>query len=294
MRMDTLGDAIRKIFGNDVCVSEKTPVYGGDINESFRLFLSDGNTVFMKKNRGKTADFFIAEANGLLAILDTGTIRVPSVHCVGAEPDGPFLLMEYVEKASPGPGFFETLGRELAAMHLADASEYAGGRRFGFHQDNFIGATVQKNTSCDSWKEFYHAFRLLPQFEMASVYFDGGSKNRILRFLDRLDDLIPEPAKPSLLHGDLWSGNFLAGKDGKPVLIDPAVYVGAPEADLAMTELFGGFPRSFYEAYHECIPQESGYDDRRDLYQLYHLLNHLNLFGPSYLPAVMRIVRRFS
>ncbi len=292
--MDNLKDALQKLFGDDVSVEKRSPVFGGDINESFRLFLSDGRSVFMKTNRGKSADFFIAEANGLLAMADTGTIRVPSVFCVGMEEGSPFLLMEYLDASSPGPGFFESFGRSLAAMHLADASEYAGGKKFGFHEDNYIGATRQKNTSCDTWKEFYHAFRLLPQFEMASAYFDRGEKKRILSFLDRLDEYIFEPSKPSLLHGDLWSGNYLAGTEGEAILIDPAVYVGAAEADLAMTELFGGFPRAFYDAYHECIPKESGYEDRRDLYQLYHLLNHLNLFGPSYLPAVMRIVRRFS
>ena len=142
--------------------------------------------------------------------------------------------------------------------------------------------------------DFFRDCRLIPQMEMAGRYFDSSHRADFRRLLDRLPDLLPEPKAPSLLHGDLWSGNFITGTDGRAWLIDPAVYVGHAEADLAMTELFGGFSDRFYAAYREVSPLDPGYRERRDLYNLYHLLNHLNLFGAGYLSSVMEIVRRYG
>ena len=165
--------------------------------------------------------------------------------------------------------------------------------KFGFFQDNFIGARPQKNTSSESWISFFRNNRLAPQFSAADRYFTAEDRARNQKLLDHLEDFLVEPEKPSLLHGDLWSGNVMCGTDGNVLLIDPACYVGHAEADLAMTELFGGFPSSFYDAYREARPLQPGYESRRDLYNLYQLLNHLNLFGSGYLNAVKSVVAEY-
>ncbi len=285
---------IRSLFGTGVSITKRNSVSGGDINEAFLLELSDGNRIFMKTNRGKGPSFYEAEAEGLLAIAKTGTIGTPKVLGIGVENAAAFLLLEYVNSSKRIPDFWETFGSALADMHTADAASFVPDGRFGFHMDNIIGATKQINTPKNTWIDFYRACRLAPQFEMASSYFDHTEKSRALHLLDHLDDLLTEPETPSLLHGDLWGGNFMTGENGHAILIDPAVYVGHPEADLAMTELFGGFARDFYEAYFTKKPLQPGYEDRRDLYHLYQLLNHLNLFGGSYYSSVMRILRHYT
>lgn len=280
-------ESLRAILGTDVLRS--IPVSGGDINDAYKLNLSDGRQIFMKANRSSGSSFFQAEADGLEAIRATDAIGVPQVIAVGKDQQhGAFLLLEWVEAAPKAHGFWETFGRSLARMHQAPAS------RFGWEKDNYIGANSQINTPHDSWITFYRDCRLAPQFRNAQHYFDVAMWKRITRLLDRLEDYLVEPAHPSLLHGDLWSGNFITGNDGQAWLIDPAVYVGNAEADLAMTELFGGFHPDFYSAYREVSPLQPGYEQRRNLYNLYHLLNHLNLFGGGYLSAVLRILNRYS
>ena len=179
-------------------------------------------------------------------------------------------------------------------MHQAETSALLSEGRFGLDRDNYIGAGEQINTPKASWVDFFRECRLSVQLRRASHYFDHNLLALSSRLLDRLSELLTEPASPALLHGDLWSGNYIEGSDGKAWLIDPAVYLGHPEADLAMTELFGRFHPGFYRAYQEESPLQAGYEDRRDLYNLYHLLNHLNLFGPSYLSAVAGIIRRYA
>ena len=177
-------------------------------------------------------------------------------------------------------------------MHSADTSSFTEGR-FGFLHDNYIGSGVQINEPKDTWIEFFAECRLRPQFERASAYFDTDEMMRINELLCHLDRYLVEPGSPSLLHGDLWGGNHMADETGEIMLIDPAVYVGHAEADIAMTELFGGYRREFYAAYDEARPMEPGYEDRRDLYNLYHLLNHLNLFGAGYLGSVRSILKKY-
>lgn len=265
------------------------PVSGGDINDAFRLTLTDGTRVFMKANRGADPAFFQAEADGLEAIRATSAIRVPGVIAMGEdERYGAFLLLEWVEAARPAADYWEVFGRELAAMHGAPAG------RFGWDADNFIGASPQLNARRDSWIAFFRDCRLAPQFRRAEHWFDAADRRRVTCLLDHLEDHLTEPAHPALLHGDLWSGNFITGGDGHAWLIDPAVYVGHPEADLGMTQLFGGFRPAFYDAYREASPLHPGYAQRRDLYNLYHLLNHLNLFGEGYLGSVLSVVRRYG
>ena len=293
---DSVENGIRERFGSNVSVVSKNRVGGGDINDAFVLQLSNGEKAFMKTNSVSNKDFFKEEARGIRAIASTETIRTPDLFFRGAdEKNGyAFLVMEYIGSAGRCPDFWSEFGRSLAAMHLADTSSLTGSGRYGFMYDNYIGASKQINEPRDSWICFFAECRLEIQFDMAKQYFDETDKKKILRLLERLPVLLSEPERPSLLHGDLWSGNYMIGNDGKAWLIDPAVYVGHAEADLAMTELFGRFPSEFYKAYSEVNPIDPGYNDRRDLYNLYHLLNHLNLFGSTYLSAVMSTVEYYS
>lgn len=277
---------------------------GGDINHAFKLEVDsiDGqglSTIFMKANSRKNADFFRAEVAGLEALASLGLLKTPQVLAWGIDEGnnnplrGPcsFLLLEFIDSAPKSSNYWEELGQNLARLHLADTGHIVKG--FGFTGDNFIGANPQINNIKASWVEFFRECRLIPQFQMAARYFTKSQQTDNERLLYRLEELLWEPEKPSLLHGDLWGGNVCTGSDGQAWLIDPATYCGHWEADLAMTRLFGGFPRKFYEGYNSVNPIPSSFSKRIDLYNLYHLLNHLNLFGTGYLGQVLDIVRAY-
>lgn len=289
--------ALESLFGKGTKIARSDRVSGGDINDACRLTLSNGAAVFMKSNTVKNAAFFTAEALGLQAIAQTGCIGTPRILCCGTEPgvNGySFLLLEWIDGIHPVRNYWEDFAHQLAAMHQASTGDFVPNGTYGFLQDNYIGARPQCNATRENWISFFRDCRLEPQFRAADSYFDSADRKRILTLLDRLENLLTEPERPSLLHGDLWSGNVMTGNDGRALLIDPAVYVGHAEADLAMTELFGGFSSAFYAAYREVFPLQPGYRDRRNLYNLYHLLNHLNLFGGSYLTSVLRTVRNYA
>ncbi len=292
----SIEDGVKGCFGKDVKITGRSYVSGGDINDAFCLKLSDGTDVFVKSNTFDNFGFFVLEEKGLNAIASTGTIGTPGLICKGADRSGgtAFLMMEMIPRCPMVKGFFSIFGRELAKLHMADTKEYVPGGNFGFSSDNYIGASKQINTPKDTWMDFFRECRLKPQFERAGRYFENSHIRLVNALLDKLDKILVETEFPSLLHRDLWSGNFITGKDGKAWLIDPAVYVGHAEADLAMTELFGRLPEEFYKEYMSVYPIQPGYRDRKDLYNLYHLLNHLNLFGSSYLPSVLGIVKRYS
>lgn len=286
--MMTLSEALQAAFDSDLL--RASPVSGGDINDAFCLTLKDGIRVFMKANRRASPDFFRAEAEGLTAIRAAGAIPVPAVTGTGTDGKyGSFLLLEWIESAPQKRDFWEDFGHRLARMHRDPAVG-----RFGWTHDNYIGARPQINARRDSWVAFFRDCRLAPQFRDAARWFEASDRKRIARLLDHLDDSLIEPEQPALLHGDLWGGNFITGSDGGAWLIDPAVYIGHAEADLAMTELFGGFHRRFYDAYREVSPLQPDYARRRELYNLYHLLNHLNLFGGGYLGSVRRILEHYT
>lgn len=289
-----LDDAISEIFGHDARIQNRQAVHGGDINEAYHIVLSSGKDAFLKCNAQVGEDFFAAEAAGLAALKQAGANTPIVLAHGGLETGGAFLLLQYEHSASPKAGYWEHLGCMLANVHRASTAAFAPNGNYGFASDNYIGQTKQANTPSGKWIDFFRAARLGAQMDWAAHYFDASDKRRCAYLLDHLEEYLLEPGFPSLLHGDLWSGNVMAGSDGNPMLIDPAVYVGHYEADLAMTELFGRFPPAFYGAYHETIPAAPGYADRRDLYNLYHLLNHLNLFGASYLSPVRRILKRYA
>ncbi len=290
----SLNSALKEIYDENTEILRRIPVSGGDINRAYRLELSNGEALFMKENYAENLSFFTRECEGLEAIRKTAVISVPEVFAYGLDEKSAFLLMECVEQGKGITDFYEDFGRRLYGMHRADCASFVIGGNYGFLNDNYIGAGHQENTPEDSWKEFFRNRRLLPQIRRAEAFFDAADRKKLDRLLEKLDDILEEPDKPALLHGDLWSGNYMCGPDGRAWLIDPAVYVGHPEADIAMTELFGGFPAAFYEGYFSGNRKPEAYEDRRDIYNLYHLLNHLNLFGGSYYGSVMRIVYHYA
>lgn len=246
---------------------------------------------FRKSGPADALGMFDAEADGLAALRATGTVRVPATIATGITPDGEaFLEVEYLPLAALDRASGARLGEQLAALHRA-APETVN-PAYGWRRDNFIGASPQSNRCHGTWAQFFADERLRPQLAWASrrgldrPYRDKGERlaeNLGAFFLDY------RPA-PSLLHGDLWSGNAGQLPDGTPVIFDPAVYRGDREADLAMSELFGGFPESFYAAYRLAWPLDAGYETRKTLYNLYHILNHLNLFGGGYLGQARRML----
>ncbi len=269
-------------------ITRVTPVAGGDINAAYRLYTGNGD-FFIKTNRTPQATtMFTAEARGLGLLGQTA--RVPRVIARGHLPiDGTaYLVLEWLDSGSPGAGFWPDFGRMLARVHQCSAE------RFGLDHDNFIGSLPQQNSREADWPSFYARHRLEPQFRVARDHglLTAGDATALDRLCRQLPDLYPaEP--PALLHGDLWSGNFLCHAAGQPVLIDPAVYFGHRELDLAMMQLFGGFAPPLFTAYDEAFPLAPGWPERLPVGQLYYLLVHVNLFGKSYVPAVRRILGMF-
>ena len=288
----SLAEAVRDLYGNERVVTDRRSVSGGDINEACALTLDDGTRLFMKYNSPDALSNLEAEAVGLQEIAATGKIGVARPLGLGRDRTGAFLLLDFISGGPRIKGYWETFAGELAAMHQAPVSHPESG--YGFYMDNFIGMRRQINTPHDKWIPFFRDCRLKPQFEAAAHYFGPEEQRRIEYLLSHLDAYLVEPDKPALLHGDLWAGNHITGDDGKGWLIDPAVYYGHPEADLAMTELFGGFPGAFYDAYKVYGNLSPDYEERRDIYNLYHLLNHLNMFGGGYYPSVRSIVYRLT
>jgi fructosamine-3-kinase len=276
--------AIAEALGSAVTGSRS--VSGGDINEASELKLADGRTVFVKTNRDADPEMFPAEARGLAWLAEANVLRVPRV--LAASPA--FLVLESIVAGRRQPDFDERLGRGLAALHRF------GAPGFGLDHDNFIGRLPQENGEMKTWPEFYRARRIEPQLRMAV---DAGLattnlRRRCERLFETLETLVGPPEPPARLHGDLWGGNLLVDETGAPCLIDPAVYGGHREVDLAMMRLFGGFGAKVFAAYAEAWPLADGHQDRVPLYQLYFLFVHLNLFGGSYLSSVEGALARLT
>jgi protein-ribulosamine 3-kinase len=266
---------IAEVTGQPFAITSRSNLGGGCINDAV-LLEGGGRRYFVKLNRAERVEMFAAEAAGLAGILATQTIRVPAPICHGADGGSAWLALEYLDLGKRGSA--QALGRRLAAMHRVTSQS------FGWKRDNTIGSTPQVNTPISDWIDFWRERRLGFQLELAARNgFRGGLQKKGARLMERLDAFFDgyRPA-PSLLHGDLWGGNYGYEASGEPVIFDPAVYYGDREADLAMTELFGGFPSDFYDAYKESWPLHSGYRVRKHLYNLYHILNHANLFGGGY------------
>jgi protein-ribulosamine 3-kinase len=271
-----IAESISEATGSDFRFERAIPMGGGCINQAVRLEGSGGSRYFVKLNDTRHYSMFSAESEGLEAIASTRMLRVPRPITHGTSNGKSYLVLEYLELASRGDA--RRLGEQLAALHRCTAE------RYGFPQDNFIGTTRQRNGWHEDWVEFWRDNRLGFQLKLAAEKGYGGKLQDLGR---RLQDRLPGffdsyHPQPSLLHGDLWGGNHAYLKDGAPAIFDPAAYYGDREADIAMTELFGGYPAEFYSAYRAAWPLDAGYAIRCDLYNLYHILNHANLFGGGY------------
>jgi protein-ribulosamine 3-kinase len=303
----TVASAIRDATHRPFVILATTPVGGGSINEAYHLDGTDGARYFLKLNDARHYPMFVAEAAGLEVIAATNTIRVPRAITHGNAGDQSYLVLEHLELGSRGDA--KRLGNQLAALHRftsdrADVNSLATvevnsshGRNatgFGFSADNFIGTTPQPNAWTDNWIDFWREQRLGFQLKLSAQNGYGG---QLQRLGEKLMDALPAffgnyTPQPSLLHGDLWSGNHAFLADGTPTIFDPAVYFGDRECDLAMTELFGGYSSDFYAAYSAAYPLDPGYATRRELYNLYHILNHANLFGGGYARQAEQMIKR--
>ncbi|MDD5300583.1 MAG: fructosamine kinase family protein [Gallionella sp.] len=302
-----IGSATRQPFQ----LIEHDATGGGCINQTWRIRGQDGRRFFVKFNAVNILAMFVAEAAGLNEIAATNTIRVPQPVAYGNTNTHSFLVLEYLALSSRGNAAL--LGEQLAKLHLFSNSTNSitttsplpcrerarervgcGHPHFGFAQDNFIGTTPQSNAWTDDWVTFWREQRLGFQLRLAERNGYGG---KLQTLGEKLLDALPAffsgySPQPALLHGDLWSGNHAFLADGTPVIFDPAPYFGDRECDLAMTELFGGYPADFYAAYRAAYPLDAGYATRRDLYNLYHILNHTNLFGGGYARQAEGVMQR--
>lgn len=263
---------------------------GGCISDAYKLTTSDNSSYFLKYNPSISDDMFIKEANGLNELTNAEAIRIPKVLHFDTE----LILLEYIPTGSKKKNFFEEFGRQFAEMHGFNSDS------FGFYEDNYIGSNPQKNIPDEieknDWVSFYFNNRILYQFKLAEKL--GNATEELRKAISRLENIISDiigdtNEKPSLLHGDLWGGNYMVDETGSAVLIDPAVYYGHREADLGMTKLFGGFGSDFYQSYNEAFPLQEGYEYRENIYKLYHVLNHLNLFGGGYYSQAMSLIKYY-
>ena len=281
-----LARAIRDVTGSVSGIERIIEIGGGSISRAFRLDTTE-ERFFLKLNTASRQEMFAAEADGLKALGQCSAIRVPRVIAYGTIGPDAYLLLEYLELHPLRDGdLSRKAGYALADLHRIE------GRRFGWHRNNFIGSSPQVNTEEGDWSRFFTRHRLSPQIDEARRQ---GYKGRIIADGERLIEALPalcagSTPKASLLHGDLWSGNAALDGSGRLVLFDPSVHYGDRESDLAMMTLFGGFPAAMFAAYKDAWPLDDGFTERRTLYQLYHILNHMNLFGGGYQAQAERMI----
>ena len=274
---------ISQVTGKQFASSDRRSVGGGCINQGYALSDSD-RTYFVKLNQASELAMFEAEAASLRQLQRTGTIRVPTPICYGVVGESAYLVLEWLQLGRGTSAAWEAMGQQLAVLHQTKQVE-----TFGWERHNTIGSTPQINTWTADWAEFWVKHRLGYQFQLAQRR--GGHFPKQDQLLTSIPDLLAgHTPQPSLVHGDLWSGNAAVTQTGQPVIFDPATYVGDREVDLAMTELFGGFPAAFYHGYNQVFPLDEGYQQRKPLYNLYHVLNHFNLFGGSYESQANRMI----
>jgi fructosamine-3-kinase len=285
--VNLLETKVSSLLGEPVVRTE--PVSGGDINHAYACTLASGRRVFAKSHRTALPEMFAREAEGLAWLAEPNALRVPKVLAASeADDTGPAcLVLEHIARGSARDDYAEVLGRGLAALHRA------GAPAFGHDKPNYLATLPQDNTTEPTWATFYVERRLKPLLDRAADIVPSELASRLRRLFDRMPTLVGPEEPPARLHGDLWGGNCFAADSGEPVLIDPAVYGGHREVDLAMMRLFGGFPRHTFDAYDEAYPLQPGHERRVALYQLYPLLAHVNLFGASYLPQLDRAVAHY-
>jgi len=286
--IESIANQLKGVFGNNFEVFNSTPLSGGDINSVFKLTTSEG-AFCLKVNLAKSyPSMFEKEALGLKLLEENSDFTIPKVEAFNEIDSHSYLLVEFIESSNKSENFWNDFGTSLANLHRSSS------RSYGLEHNNYIGSLNQDNTERSTWTEFYTENRILAQTKLAfdSNLVDNAFVDNAERLCIKLDGLIPEEA-PSLLHGDLWSGNYMIDGNGNPAIIDPAVYYGHREMDLAMTKLFGGFSSEMYDAYNESFPLETEWKDRIQLHQLYPILVHVNLFGGSYVTQASSIIKKY-
>ncbi|MDW7690782.1 fructosamine kinase family protein [Flammeovirgaceae bacterium SG7u.111] len=280
--------ALSQVFEEEIAVLGEKNLSGGCVNNATKLKTTKG-VYCIKWNQSQPKEMFAAEQEGLFLMIKANAIKIPKPIGVGEVNQIAFLVLEYIESSVRSSSYWEDLGKQLAQMHRSKNEQY------GLSINNFIGSLPQTNTFKSNWIDFFVENRLEPQFRLAIE--SGVISKTYLKKLDALAAKLPNllvQEHPSLVHGDLWNGNLMVGEKGEPCLIDPATYFGHREVDLAMTKLFGGFSHMFYQAYQETYPTEKGLEERLDIYNLYPLLVHVNLFGVGYMSGVDSILRKYT
>lgn len=274
--------------GEAVRIKKTQPVSGGCVSNALAVHTPQG-VFFAKYNDAQRyPEMFRLEAKGLQLIAETESVNTPTVICCGESQGVSVILLEFIRSSAQGKFFWENFGKALARMHRNTATH------FGLSYDNYIGSLHQSNNQQNNWISFFIHERLEKQVQLAlkKSLLNTAHARQFEQLCKRLPQLLPAE-QPALLHGDLWSGNFLTGADGEAVLIDPAVYYGHREAELAFTRLFGGFDIRFYKAYQAEFPLQPGFENRKDIYNLYPVLVHVNLFGASYVQSVEGILKKY-
>lgn len=276
-------------LGIDDSIQSAHAVSGGDINEAYYVRTNE-REFFVKLNRKVNAEFFKIEQSGLETIRNSNTISVPKVYGVVTDPDEniPILWMNWIE-GKKNSQTDQEFGEQLAQMHLTTNSQY------GLEGKSFIGNLVQENTMISNWLKYYRDYRLKGQLELGRSrhMIKGKREKKLVELMEQLERWVPKNPKASLLHGDLWGGNWMVGEEGNPYLIDPSILYGDHEFEIAFTKVFGGFSSQFYETYTSTFPLSDSYKDKEPIYQLYYLLAHLNMFGESYGSPVDAILDRY-
>ena len=275
--------AITQATGTEFAIADTRSVSGGCINQGYKIS-NEHTEYFVKLNDVSQVEMFAAEALGLKQMHATGTITVPQPICWGTAENSSYIVLQWLDLGRGNNSSWTEMGRQLAAMHREGKKD-----RFGWSCNNTIGSTPQLNTWMDNWANFFAEQRIGYQLKLAQRR--GGNFSDLNKVVDAVrNKLADRQPQASLLHGDLWSGNAAITTDGAPVILDPATYYGDREADLAMTELFGGFPSAFYNGYNQAWQLDSGYRQRKSIYNLYHVLNHFNLFGGGYANQARRTI----
>jgi fructosamine-3-kinase len=279
-----IADAISNATNTSFTISNSRSIGGGCINQGYRINSGD-RAYFVKLNQASQVEMFIAEALGLQQMAATQTITVPQAICWGVADSSSYLVLEWLDLGGGDNQAWQQMGSQLAAMHRVETS-----RQFGWDLNNTIGSTPQINTWNNSWADFFAEQRIGYQLQLAKRR--GGNFPDTQQVIEKVRQILQDrQPEISLVHGDLWSGNGAITSKGEPVILDPATYYGDREVDIAMTELFGGFPAAFYRGYNQTWQLDRGYQQRKNSYNLYHILNHFNLFGGGYSSQANRMIQ---
>jgi fructosamine-3-kinase len=283
-----LENCIISFLDEEIIIQNTTPISGGSINDSFCLKTNKGSFFVKTNDANSYPKMFKKEAKGLKLLNETNTLRIPKLITYNEFENISFLILEYIESKEPKKYFWEEFAIQLAKLHQYTNSS------FGLNYSNYIGSLVQYNNQHKSWTDFFIQERLYTQIKLAreNSQIESSTSTKFEKLFNRLNEIFPEE-QPALLHGDLWSGNFIIDEKGSPVIMDPAVYYGHREMDIAMTKLFGGFSNQFYNAYNNHFRLENGWEKRIDICNLYPLMVHVNLFGGGYVGQVKQILKQF-